>query len=353
MGWLMAAYELGKNVFGEEALTELISCVTDPKHADGKTVVILAGYKANMLAMLDTNPGAKSRFRKTWEFPDWTADDCTTFVARRAQATGFTIRPDGGVPAELRSGFAALLSRPGWANARDAVSAYEEMVEARAGRVYDTPEIEPEFVFDDANAAMAALLKHQPEGESVAANLRHSAPPPRQAIREVRVEYLPDSDGDEGGDADDQPRASDWRLDPAVRAKQLDKGVDVIGLSQAEIEKQVYADMAAEQAEAERLAAELRAAEEAAAEAERQRAEAERLAQEEEMRRLAAERARQEAIAAERRRALEAAQREALAQKRIRQAGVCCAGFRWNKIAGGYQCAGGSHYLSDGQLGLG
>ncbi|KNC55841.1 uncharacterized protein AMSG_11282 [Thecamonas trahens ATCC 50062] len=45
-----------------------------------------------------------------------------------------------------------------------------------------------------------------------------------------------------------------------------------------------------------------------------------------------ADRARWEAIAAERRRALEAAQREALAQM---QAGVCCAGFRWNEIPGG------------------
>lgn len=45
-------------------------------------------------------------------------------------------------------------------------------------------------------------------------------------------------------------------------------------------------------------------------------------------------------------------QQEAKAQAKLREMGVCVAGFRWIKIAGGYQCGGGSHFVSDGQLGI-
>lgn len=43
---------------------------------------------------------------------------------------------------------------------------------------------------------------------------------------------------------------------------------------------------------------------------------------------------------------------EAKAQQKLRQMGVCVAGFRWIKQTGGYRCAGGSHWVSDSQLGI-
>jgi archaellum component FlaD/FlaE len=43
---------------------------------------------------------------------------------------------------------------------------------------------------------------------------------------------------------------------------------------------------------------------------------------------------------------------EAAAQKKLKMMGVCCAGFRWIKQNGGYRCAGGSHFVTDSQLGL-
>ncbi|KAL1306375.1 hypothetical protein AAFC00_005085 [Neodothiora populina] len=42
--------------------------------------------------------------------------------------------------------------------------------------------------------------------------------------------------------------------------------------------------------------------------------------------------------------------KEAVAQKKLREMGVCCAGFRRIKQSGGYRCAGGSHWVSDLQL---
>jgi len=38
-------------------------------------------------------------------------------------------------------------------------------------------------------------------------------------------------------------------------------------------------------------------------------------------------------------------------QVKLREMGVCVAGFRWIKQAGGYRCAGGSHFVSNSELG--
>lgn len=44
--------------------------------------------------------------------------------------------------------------------------------------------------------------------------------------------------------------------------------------------------------------------------------------------------------------------REELAQSRSRQMGVCVMGFAWIKQGGGYRCAGGTHLVTDSQLGI-
>jgi IS5 family transposase len=44
--------------------------------------------------------------------------------------------------------------------------------------------------------------------------------------------------------------------------------------------------------------------------------------------------------------------KEQQAQRKLREMGVCVAGFRWIKQPGGYRCAGGSHSVSDRQLGI-
>jgi hypothetical protein len=42
--------------------------------------------------------------------------------------------------------------------------------------------------------------------------------------------------------------------------------------------------------------------------------------------------------------------REAQAQEKLATMGVCPAGFQWTKQGGGYRCAGGAHFVSDGQM---
>ena len=80
------AYALGDGPYGKEALDTLVGLMTKPEYS--KTVVILAGYEEDMHAMLAENQGAMSRFKETWNFEDWTADDCAAFIAKRAETEG-------------------------------------------------------------------------------------------------------------------------------------------------------------------------------------------------------------------------------------------------------------------------
>lgn len=45
-------------------------------------------------------------------------------------------------------------------------------------------------------------------------------------------------------------------------------------------------------------------------------------------------------------------EKEELAQRRLRQMGVCVQGYRWIDQGNGYRCAGGSHFVSYSQLGV-
>ena len=45
-------------------------------------------------------------------------------------------------------------------------------------------------------------------------------------------------------------------------------------------------------------------------------------------------------------------EQEEIAQRKLRELGVCPAGFRWIKMGCGYRCAGGTHFVSASQLGL-
>ena len=138
------AYALGDGPYGQEALDTLVGLMTKPEYK--KTMVILAGYKANMTQMLTANQGARSRFTETWEFEDWSAEDCTGFVCK--SSASLKVELPEPAQKELRDGFAKLATfeakvvvdgsvvrvqqtRPGWANVRDVVTVFQQMQTAR------------------------------------------------------------------------------------------------------------------------------------------------------------------------------------------------------------------------------
>jgi SpoVK/Ycf46/Vps4 family AAA+-type ATPase len=74
------AYALGEgseNDFGKEAVEVILKRMEDLR---GQFAVIVAGYPANMFHFMETNPGLKSRFDRTYEFHDYTSEELFTIA---------------------------------------------------------------------------------------------------------------------------------------------------------------------------------------------------------------------------------------------------------------------------------
>lgn len=63
---------IGTTDYGKEAIDTLVKAMEDHR---GKFCVILAGYKNEMLKMLDVNPGFKSRIQFMLDFPNYSRDE--------------------------------------------------------------------------------------------------------------------------------------------------------------------------------------------------------------------------------------------------------------------------------------
>lgn len=88
------AYALGNNSehmitdYGKEAIDTLVKAMEDYR---GKFCVILAGYKNEMLKMLSTNPGFKSRIQFTLDFPNYTRDELKSITELMLKNRRYTI----------------------------------------------------------------------------------------------------------------------------------------------------------------------------------------------------------------------------------------------------------------------
>ena len=74
--------------YGKEAIDTLVKAMEDYR---GKFCVILAGYKNEMLNMLSTNPGFKSRIQFTLEFPNYSRDELQRITELMLSKRQYTI----------------------------------------------------------------------------------------------------------------------------------------------------------------------------------------------------------------------------------------------------------------------
>src|SRR5690606_3654678 len=65
------AYRLIDSSFGNEAVNELVDCLTKEKFKN-KLIVILAGYEEHIDRLLEVNPGLSSRIPETIKFKPFT-----------------------------------------------------------------------------------------------------------------------------------------------------------------------------------------------------------------------------------------------------------------------------------------
>ncbi|MER5936909.1 right-handed parallel beta-helix repeat-containing protein [Streptomyces sp. NPDC001928] len=116
--------------FGQEAVDTLLKLMED--HRD-EVVVIAAGYTDEMGRFLASNPGLASRFTRTIEFANYSADELVEITSRYATASGYDCGPQ---TLEALHGYLERLPRDrSFGNARTARQTLETMMTRQARRL--------------------------------------------------------------------------------------------------------------------------------------------------------------------------------------------------------------------------
>lgn len=360
-------------MYAQEAVNELVDNMTKPKFA-GKLVIILAGYDKDMNNLLSVNEGLSSRFADEIIFPSLGPDDCLKLLEGelKNKEIAFPSMHDKITYQQLLEPISELSKLPSWGNARDVQTLAKSMI--RAVFLNNTSKVDQLSIssvmaivciqnmlftrLERVNSKPAAPASFP--GATQSLDKLQSAP--RTSLTTstaTRVDPKP-MDPDESqriSEVIDDSEQRDAGVSDAIWAQlQKDK-------KQAELQAQEMKHRLEKQEAAAKLAEEKREeAEEVATELQKKQAEDEaerhellRLREEARIREMKAkderDRIRQE-LERQRQIAEENRKQEAKAQRKLREMGVCCAGFRWIKQTGGYRCAGGTHWVTDSQLGI-
>jgi ATPase family associated with various cellular activities (AAA) len=378
------AYRLAEGAFATEAMDEIVDCLTKPKFAQ-KLVTILAGYDADINRLMSINPGLTSRFPEAVIFNHLSPEECLNLLTqllkkKKSLDTSVLDQPSEILRNRLLEHFSHLSKLPSWGNARD----IQSIVKSIFGSIISTSTlpIGPLVVTEQAILSAAeSMISERFHRSQTSSSARHAAisstplplpepltqtppaintttqtststsgamppsppPPPQQLETEETPEQAMDETTRDPGVTDEiwQQLEQDKRAAEA-QEREHDR------LQREGIALQERAALELCRAEAEVAA--LKAAADAVADAEsKRRHEEARLKRELERREREAELAE---IERKRKEKEAEKKREALAQKKLRDLGVCPVGYRWIKQMQGYRCAGGSHFVSDTQLGL-
>ncbi|KIM32087.1 hypothetical protein M408DRAFT_63388 [Serendipita vermifera MAFF 305830] len=367
------AYRLGDGLFAKEAVDELVSTLTLEQYR-GRIIVILAGYDQEINNMLAVNPGLSSRFTEEIIFTNMGPAHCIQLLAMELAksriAAAFLKDPNSPHYRELEGLLESLSHLPSWGNARD----LKELARRMVVTVFTTQTAASnsggslQLSGHEANACVAEMLSQRSERARKFTNKdpfhdifqqalqgpQQSGPPPRTEVNHnIRTESPPPEAKEENRDGRD-PGVSDavWEQ------LQMDRKAEELAKQKAEEERKslegaINAALKKEQEDVETLRKMLAA--EKAARDEEERLELMRQREQMRLREIALreERERNERLLAARRKE-EAKRRaeEAKVQAKIRQMGLCVAGFQWIKQSNGYRCAGGVHFLDNATLGI-
>lgn len=118
--------------FGQEAIDTLNKAMEDYRD---DLIVIVAGYPDLMEEFIDANPGLKSRFNKTIDFPDYNAEDLYTIFKYMSKEQDYHLSEAG--EAKLQDVLAGMIAEKdrNFGNARDVRNYLSRVIERQANRL--------------------------------------------------------------------------------------------------------------------------------------------------------------------------------------------------------------------------
>ncbi|KAF2178659.1 P-loop containing nucleoside triphosphate hydrolase protein [Zopfia rhizophila CBS 207.26] len=378
------AYRFCDGGFGKEAVNELVDSLTKPKFM-GKVVVVLAGYTEDMDELLRINPGLSSRFPEEVVFENMAPEKCLELLEKEIKKEEIDITPSIDNTArneyqQMLDIFTELSKLPSWGNGRDVKNIAKSICsEALASTTSSGLTVNPADIIRNLDKILKSQKARNRDRKN-SLNPGHgfqsfplptlTQDPPKAPINKTSAVKRTKT-ADPIPMVEEEPPIELNPEDFASSSMQRDPGVS--GQVWQQLQKNIAAEKALKDAEQAFIAAQQREhqaqkeAEEARLEEIRKLEEEERLAEnnrrkeiEEELRqeKQRIEAARQAMREAEEKlkKAQEEAERkrkqEEAIQKKIRDMGICPAGYRWFKGGGGYRCGGGSHFMSNTQLGI-
>ncbi|KAH7141426.1 P-loop containing nucleoside triphosphate hydrolase protein [Dactylonectria estremocensis] len=320
------AYRLGEGHFAKEAVDEIVDCVTKAKYHN-KLIIILAGYDNDINSLLSTNPGMSSRFPEAVQFSPLSSEDCIQLMAGELEKKKKQLQSKNknfdmscleslGSPfiQELTRKFHTLSNQDGWANARDVKQLAKDMFRSLdlSRESLTLPENVVNKTMDqmisERGGRMTKVKRQVVQDPTMRLADDFAAPPTIQKSTSTKVQQGKNKDepSEDLGDAGPTP------VHLAVR----DAGVS------DEVWDQLQADREKEEREETEYRNFLKA-QQTARDEDRERIVRQVLAEEERRKKIEAQKA------------------------KLQKAGCCPVGYAWIKQAGGYRCAGGSHWMPD------
>lgn len=118
--------------FGKEAISTLLKRMEDDRD---KFIVILAGYNNEMQKFIDSNPGLKSRFTRTFEFEDYSAEELIEIFKRMLKDTDYILTDEASFKLNSLITSAVISKDKNFGNARYVRNIFEKTLQNQASRL--------------------------------------------------------------------------------------------------------------------------------------------------------------------------------------------------------------------------
>ncbi|PNP38328.1 hypothetical protein TGAMA5MH_09686 [Trichoderma gamsii] len=338
------AYRFAEGGFAKEAIDEIVDCVTKPKY-QGKLIIILAGYEHDINRLLSVNPGLTSRFPETIDFKPLEPDACFQLLADLLRKRKVELaskgkdmdiscleRPSDTFLANSTATIKTLTALEGWASARDVKQLARNVfhaidLKAKALKVEEkqVTQVLDQMLKDRQSKMVKSAPRALFDGNAASSHAPTAPANPSLSIRtNMNIETQQKAQEDEAIDAEESDEGAPTPPE-SPKSSHNRKVVRDAGVSD-----EIWEQLQKDQAEEERKEAEYLKLKEAA----------QNLATGE-----AREKIVRQLIEEEKRR-----EEEAKIREKIMALGRCPMGYHWIKQADGYRCAGGSHWLSIGDI---